>query len=140
VQVSSGQVVPLPWAAVRRLTVAASSFAVFAGLIGASSVLASPAQADPSTDAFLNAVSGAGLLASTTDPANVVELGKSVCPQLSDPAQNVADVAAKVADQTGMSLGGATAFTGLAVSFLCPRAMDSIGSGESPIPLGLLGF
>ena len=112
---------------------------MFAGLIAGSSVLAAPAQADPSTDAFFNAVTNAGL-AGNTDPANVVALGQSVCPMLSDPGQNAADVAAEVADATGMSLGGANLFTGLAISFLCPKVMDSIGAGESPIPLGLLGF
>jgi hypothetical protein len=50
------------------------------------------------------------------------------------------DAAAKVADTTGMSLGGANMFTGLAISFLCPRVLESVGNGESPIPLGLLGF
>ncbi len=59
---------------------------------------------------------------------------------LSDPGQKVADVAATVADSTGMSFGGANLFTGLAISFFCPRVMESIGGGQSPIPLGLLGF
>lgn len=113
--------------------------AVFAALIAGSSLLAAPAQADPTGDAFLNAVTHAGL-GSTTDPADVVAVGQSVCPMLSDPGQNAADVAAKVADSTGMPLGGANLFTGLAISFFCPRVMESIGAGQSPIPLGLLGF
>ena len=79
-------------------------------------------------------------LGGTTDPADLVAVGQSVCPMLSEPGQNAADVAAKVADTTGMSLGGANLFTGLAISFFCPRVMESIGAGESPIPLGLLGF
>ncbi len=79
-------------------------------------------------------------LGGTTDPSNLVAVGQSVCPMLSDPGQNAADVAAKVADTTGMSLGGANMFTGLAISFLCPRVVESIGSGQSSIPLGLLGF
>lgn len=111
---------------------------MFAGLIATASLLAAPAQADPSADAFLNAVTGAGL-GGNTDPANVVALGQSVCPMLSDPGQNAADVAAKVADQTGMSLGGANMFTGLAISFLCPNVVESLASGQAPIPLGLLG-
>jgi hypothetical protein len=124
---------------VRRLSRPFGMTAVFAGLIAGSSLLAAPAQADPTGDAFLNAVTNAGL-GSTTDPANVVAVGQSVCPMLSDPGQNAADVAAKVADSTGMPLGGANLFTGLAVSFFCPRVMESIGAGQSPIPLGLLGF
>lgn len=108
-------------------------------MIATSSLLAAPAQADPTTDAFIDAVSNAGLGANA-DPANVVALGQSVCPMLSQPGQNIADVAAKVADSSGMSLGGANLFTGLAISFLCPRVVESIGAGQSPIPLGLLGF
>ena len=113
--------------------------AAFAGLIAAASVLAAPAQADPTTDEFLAAVTNAGL-GSTTDPANVVAVGQSVCPMLSDPGQKAADVAAEVADSTGMSLGGANLFTGLAISFFCPRGMESIGGGQLPLPLSILGF
>lgn len=124
---------------VRRLSRPFRLIAVSAGLAATASLLAAPAQADPSADAFLNAVTSAGL-GSTTDPANLVAVGQSVCPMLAEPGQNAADVAAKVADSTGMSLGGANMFTGLAISFLCPRVVDSIGAGQSPIPLGLLGF
>jgi hypothetical protein len=122
-----------------RLTGPIRLITVFAGLTAAASLLAAPAQADPGTDAFLNAVSGAGL-GGTTDPSNLVAVGQSVCPMLSEPGQNAADAAAQVADTTGMSLGGANMFTGLAISFLCPQVFDSVAGGESPIPLGLLGF
>jgi hypothetical protein len=122
-----------------RLTGPIRLITVFAGLTAAASLLAAPAQADPGTDAFLNAVSGAGL-GGTTDPSNLVAVGQSVCPMLSEPGQNAADAAAQVADTTGMSLGGANMFTGLAISFLCPQVLDSVAGGESPIPLGLLGF
>lgn len=123
----------------RRLSGPIRLITVFAGLAATASLLAAPAQADPSTDAFLNAVSGAGL-GGATDPSNLVAVGQSVCPMLSEPGQNAADAAAKVADTTGMSLGGANMFTGLAISFLCPQVFDSVAGGESPIPLGLLGF
>jgi hypothetical protein len=122
-----------------RLTGPIRVITVFAGLTAAASLVAAPVQADPGTDAFLNAVSGAGL-GGTTDPSNLVAVGQSVCPMLSDPGQNAADAAAQVADATGMSLGGAHMFTGLAISFLCPQVFDSVAGGESPIPLGLLGF
>jgi hypothetical protein len=124
---------------VHRLSRSIGAIAVCAGLLTGSALVAAPAQADPSSDAFLDAVTSAGL-GGTTDPADVVALGKSVCPMLSDPGQKAGDVAAKVADTTGMSLGGANLFTGLAISFLCPRVVDSIGAGQSPIPTGLLGF
>ena len=123
----------------RRLTGPIRLITVFAGAAATAGMLAVPAQADSGTDAFLDAVSGAGL-GGTTDPSDLVAAGQSVCPMLSEPGQNAADAAAKVADTTGMSLGGANMFTGLAISFLCPRVLESLGNGESPIPLGLLGF
>ena len=57
----------------------------------------------------------------------------------SDPRPDAADIAAKVADSAGMSLGGGTVH-GLAISFFCPRVMESIGGGQSPLPLSILGF
>ena len=124
---------------VRRLSRPVRLITLFAGLTATASLLAAPAQAEPDTDAFLNAVTSAGL-GGSTDTSNLVAVGQSVCPMLSESGQNAADVAAKVADTTGMSLGGANMFTGLAISFLCPRVMESIAGGQSPIPLGLLGF
>ncbi|RDH76583.1 DUF732 domain-containing protein [Mycolicibacterium moriokaense] len=125
--------------AVRRLARPIRLTSLFAGLTVAASLLAAPASADDGTAAFLNAVTTAGL-GGTSDPSDLVAMGQSVCPMLSEPGQNAADVAAQVADTTGMSLGGANMFTGLAISFLCPRVMESIGNGQSPIPLGLLGL
>jgi hypothetical protein len=99
---------------------------------------AAPAQADPTDDAFIDALSNAGV--GVTDPADAAALGQSVCPMLSEPGQTAADAAAQVADAAGMSLGPATMFTGLAISVFCPGAVASIGNGQSPIPLGLFGF
>jgi hypothetical protein len=100
--------------------------------------VAAPAQADPTDDAFIDALSNAGV--GVTDPADAAALGQSVCPMLSEPGQTAADAAAQVADAAGMSLGPATMFTGLAISVFCPGAVASIGNGKSPIPLGLFGF
>jgi hypothetical protein len=111
---------------VRVLTLAA-------GIATAATVAAGPAQADPTTDAFLAALGNAGI--APADPANAVAVGQSVCPMLSEPGQTTADVAGKVADMAGMSLGPATMFTGLAISMFCPAAVGSIGNGISPIPL-----
>jgi len=72
-------------------------------------------------------------------PAHAVELGKSVCPMPADSSQSTADVASKVADMGGMSLGPATMFTGLAVSIFCPAAISNVANGQSPIPLSILG-
>ncbi|ULE35869.1 DUF732 domain-containing protein [Mycobacterium sp. IDR2000157661] len=107
-------------------------------MMTAAAVVASPAQADPVEDAFLNAVTEAGV--AMGDPGSAASIGQQVCPMLSEPGQNAADVAAEVADMGGMSLGPATMFTGIAISMFCPAAVSAIGSGQSPIPLPFLGI
>ena len=52
---------------------------VFAGLLATASLLAAPAHADPSTDAFLNAVTSAGL-GGTTDPTTTGMSGNGSSP------------------------------------------------------------
>jgi hypothetical protein len=112
------------------------AFALTTGFVVAAAVAAAPAQADPVEDAFLNAVAEAGVVMG--DPGSAVAIGQQVCPMLSEPGQNAANVAAEVADKGGMSLGPATMFTGIAISMFCPAAVASIGSGQSPIPLPFL--
>ena len=109
-----------------------------AGVLASGVAWAAPAQADTIDDAFLSALTDAGIGAA--DPTDAAALGQQVCPMLAEPGQDAADVAAKVADAGGMSLGPATMFTGIAISLFCPTAVSSIANGESPIPLGLLGF
>jgi hypothetical protein len=108
------------------------------GVLASGLVLAAPAQADTTDDTFLSALTDAGVGAA--DPANAAALGQQVCPMMAEPGQTAADVAAKVADAGGMSLGPATMFAGIAISLFCPAAMSSISNGQSPIPLGILGF
>ena len=113
------------------------ALALSAGVLASGLVWAEPAQAE-TDDAFLAALTDAGV--GTADPANAVALGQQICPMLAYPGQTAADVAAKVADAGGMSLGPATMFTGIAISMFCPAAVSSITSGNSPIPLSILGF
>jgi hypothetical protein len=116
----------------------ATFLAVSTGVLAAGVALAAPAQADPTDDAFLGALTKAGI--GTADPGGAAALGQQVCPMLAQPGQTAADVAAKVADTGGMSLGPATMFTGIAISLFCPSAVSSIANGRSPIPLSILGF
>jgi Protein of unknown function (DUF732) len=109
-----------------------------AGLLALGAAVAAPAQAEPAEDPFLSALTKAGV--GTADPANAVALGQQVCPMLAEPGQTAADVAGKVAEAGGMSLGPATMFTGIAISMFCPAAVSSIANGESPIPLPFLGL
>ncbi len=110
---------------------------VAAGLIAGAAAFAAPAHADTTTtDDFLGALSSAGI--TNVDPSQAVELGQSVCPLLADRSQNTADIASTVADRLGRPLGPATMFTGIAVSFFCPRAVQDLADGRSPIPLPFL--
>jgi hypothetical protein len=118
--------------------VTTASLAVSVGLIAGATLLAAPAQADPGADAFVGALSSAGL--GGIDPATAVSVGQSVCPMLSEPGQQMADVAAGVSDALGRPLGPATMFTGIAISMFCPAAVTSLANGQNPIPFGLVGF
>lgn len=115
-----------------------SATALSAAFLAAAAVTATPAQADPAEDVFLNAVTQAGVVMG--NPSSAADLGQQVCPMLSEPGQTAANVAAKVADAGGMSLGPATMFTGIAISMFCPTVVSSIGNGQSPIPLPMFGL
>ena len=104
----------------KRTSVATvASLALSVGIIGAATTLAAPAQADPGADDFLSSLSSAGL--GDVDPATAESVGQSVCPMLSEPGQQLADVAADVSDALGKPLGPATMFTGLAIIDVLPR-------------------
>ena len=102
-------------------------------------VFAAPAVADTTAniDEFLNTLDGLGI--TTIAPGDAVELGRSLCPMLAESGQNTADIAAKVSDSIGRPLGPATMFTGLAISFLCPKAVnnvaDTLSNGAPLLPL-----
>lgn len=122
----------------RTCTASVASLALSVGIMGAAASLAAPAQADPGSDAFLGALTSAGL--SGIDPATATSVGQSVCPMLSEPGQQMADVAAGVSDALGRPLGPATMFTGIAISMFCPGAVASLANGQTPFPMGMLGI
>lgn len=93
----------------------------------AATMSAAPAQADPTTDAFLSTLQHYRL--GDIDPATAMRVGQDVCPTLAEPGQNMANVAADVADDLGRPLGPATMFTGLAISIFCPRAVNAMTDG-----------
>ena len=115
----------------------AGSLVLAAGI--AAGVFAASAGADTtaSTDDFLTTLDGLGI----TDiaPGDAVALGQSLCPLLADRGQNTADIVAQVSDTIGRPLGPATMFTGLAISFLCPKAVDNVAgaltNGKPLLPL-----
>ena len=68
-----------------------------------------------------------------------VSVGQSLCPMLAERGQDTAELAATVSEAIGRPLGASTMFTGAAISFLCPRAVenvtDSLAGGKLPFPL-----
>lgn len=117
----------------RSLGAITGSLVVAAGLFAGSAVLAAPARADLANDAFLQALADAGII--PQDPSLAAQLGRSVCPMLSAPGQNAANVAGSVADAAGMPLGPSTMFTGIAVSIYCPALASRLGHGSLPVPI-----
>ncbi len=124
---------------VESVTMRRTSTCLLSTLVAATAALAvaAPAGADSLADSFLTALDQAGVTAA--NPLDTVALGQSVCPMLSEPGQDAANVAAKVADTAGMSLGPATMFTGIAISMFCPAVVAGIGDGKV-FGLDLLGI
>src|SRR5690242_10204312 len=82
-----------------RFSIAVLGAALAIAAPGTATVAAAPAQADTGTDVFLSALDHYRL--GDIDPATAVRVGESVCPMLAEPGQNMANVAAKVADELG---------------------------------------
>jgi hypothetical protein len=114
---------------------------VTAGIIAAiaAGAFAAPAGADTATavDDLLSSLDGLGI--TEMAPGDAAALGQSLCPMLAESGQNTADIAAKVSDGIGRPLGPATMFTGMAISFLCPKAVnnvaDTLTNGTPLLPL-----
>jgi hypothetical protein len=88
--------------------------------------VAAPAQADPTNDSFLSALSNAGI--GYNDPNATTALGQAVCPMLVEPGKSFASVASSVGNN-GISPDMAAFFTGIAISMYCPSMMTSLGNG-----------
>ncbi len=105
----------------------------------AAGVFAAPAQADSASavEDFLSTLDILGI--SGIDPGRAVAIGESLCPMLAEGGQSTADLAATVSEAIGRPLGASTMFTGAAISFLCPRAVENVTSdlanGKLPLPL-----
>jgi len=120
---------------IMKLRRTSGSLVLAVGLIGG--VFAVPAQADTadSIDDLLSTVDGLGIAGIA--PGDAAALGESVCPLLAERGQNTADIAGQVSDVIGRPLGPATMFTGTAISFLCPRAVERV-TGNLVDPSALL--
>ena len=100
-------------------------------LLTAGAAFAAPAEASPVDDAFITALSNAGI--NYGDPVNAESLGQSVCPMLAQPGGNFAAAATRVRGSSGMmSPEMASMFTTIAIQMYCPSVMADVASGKMP--------
>lgn len=83
--------------------------------------LAAPVSADMRSNAFLMALSNAGI--TYPHPASALALGQSVCPMLVSPGQSFDSVAAEMASRSGLGYDAAGLFTIVAVANYCPAVI-----------------
>jgi hypothetical protein len=103
--------------------VAAVAFGVFA----AAAASIAPASADEGNDAFLNALSGAGV--GFGDPNTTAALGQAICPMLAQPGGNFAQAASTVTG-SGIPPGMAGLFTTIAIQMYCPTMVNQMANGD----------
>jgi hypothetical protein len=90
-------------------------------MAAAAATLAAPIRADMMGNAFLAALTNAGVPYS--QPATTTALGQSVCPMLFQPGGTFDSIASKVADNNGMSHDVAGVFTVIAIATYCPAVL-----------------
>ncbi len=103
---------------------------VSAGLAGLTTVLAVPVHADLMGDAFLRALTNAGV--PVVQPDAAMALGQSVCPMLVEPGGSFDSVIAAVADGHGMSQDVAGVFTIVAIATYCPAVLAPLLADRAP--------
>jgi Protein of unknown function (DUF732) len=99
-------------------------------MAAAAAALAAPIRADIIGNAFLAALTNAGVPYS--EPAATTALGESVCPMLFQPGGSFDSIASGVADNSGMSPNAAGAFTLIAIATYCPAVLAPLLSTRLP--------
>jgi len=94
---------------------------VTAGLAALTATQAAPIRADMMGNAFLLALTNAGI--SISQPARTMALGQSVCPMMVQPGGSFDSVVSAMADGNGMSHDTAGAFTIIAIATYCPAML-----------------
>jgi hypothetical protein len=97
------------------------------GVLMAAAAAVAPASADEGNDAFLHALSGAGV--GFGDPNSTAALGQSICPILAQPGGNFAQAASTVTG-SGISPGMAGLFTTIAIQMYCPTMVNQMANGD----------
>ena len=99
-------------------------------MAGLTAALAAPVHADLMGNAFLRALTNAGVPVSQPDSA--MALGRSVCPMLVEPGGSFDSVIAAVADGNGMSHDVAGVFTVIAIATYCPALLAPLLTDRAP--------
>ena len=95
--------------------------ALTGGMAAAAAMLAAPIRADMMNNAFLMALTNAGVPYS--QPATAMALGQSICPMLFQPGGSFDSISSKVADNNGLSHDAAGVFTVIAIATYCPAVL-----------------
>jgi hypothetical protein len=93
------------------------------GAFGLAANWAAPIHADMMGNAFLTALSNAGIPYS--QPATTMALGRSVCPMVIQGGSFDA-VSARMSENTGMTHDAAAAFTIVAIATYCPAIIEPL--------------
>jgi hypothetical protein len=109
------------WGAGRRVT---ALLALTSGAFGAAAGVAAPIRADMMGNAFLTALSNAGV--SYSQPASTMALGRSVCPMVFEPNGTFDAISARMAEITGMPREAAAKFTIVAIATYCPALIGPL--------------
>lgn len=112
----------------RHQTMAIRLLAVTAGALAASAAFAAPANADLADDAFINALSNAGV--TYGDPEAAVALGQALCPLLSEQGGSFASAASEVANIDHLSPEMSQTFASIAITMYCPSVMTDLANGS----------
>lgn len=94
---------------------------VITGVVALAAALSAPIRADMLGNAFLSALTNAGIAYS--QPAGTMAMGQSVCPMLFEPGGSFDAVTSKMAEDNGMSFETAGRFTIVAIATYCPAVI-----------------
>ena len=100
------------------------------GLVGLAAAPAAPVRADLMGNAFLRALTDAGVPYS--QPATTTALGQSVCPMLVARDGSFESVISKIGDANGLSRDAAGVFAIIAIATYCPSVMAPLLSDRLP--------
>jgi hypothetical protein len=109
----------------RSLGVITGLVALAAALSGA---MSAPIRADMLSNAFLSALTNAGIAYS--QPTGTTAMGQSVCPMLFEPGGSFDAVTSKMAEGNGMSYETAGRFTIVAIATYCPAMIAPLLSNR----------